>query len=741
MSLGSAMGFIKFENSNNSHRNTGVFHQQHNGNSPNRVPGSSDTGFSVRKLSLLPEMWFTHENEEDSNRLLKAGRSKSFSVNTGRRSSDKRFNNKDFLSNDDSSIPVPNIATPVSFSQDFKEITEIVGQIKDEEEDLFDLQQTDNEQQQRNKKLSEKLQNVKNVIFVEQQQDLVENRQEQCNYGSENSLLFVETEEVAASDGVRKRVRTNADDSIGTLPSYRMTSLIESAAFNSATDQIDLKPLTTNDANGTSFSMGKLDGISTTSTNDGIIDSVDLPPLGGRDPHKHLGKPEPALILFFEVLFPFIIAGLGMVFAGLVFDRVQHWAFYQAVPQALILVPALLGLKGNLEMTLASRLSTQSNTGKMDNSEQVYSIVLANIALIETQAIVVTFLATGAAMALSWIPNGQIDWEHGTLLAAAALSTASLASLALSMVMICVILGAKRWNINPDNVATPIAASLGDLTTLTILSMFGNVYLSAYKTQHWLNISAVLFFVFLLPICTMLAAREPSSRQVLRYGWSPIIFSMLISSNGGFVLERAIQKYSTMALYQPIMNGVGGNLAAVAASKLSTFYHRNSVPGTLPCDWTMQRFTSFSRAFFSADEDSRSARVLLMLCVPGHIFFNWVISILHSQSGQYVQGPLFTALYLSAALAQVTILLFISQWLIALMWLWRQNPDNAAIPYLTAMGDLLGTSFLYIAFCTLELLKPEELHNFNNNNNININPEQQQQQHMLMSSTTTQVPI
>lgn len=296
------------------------------------------------------------------------------------------------------------------------------------------------------------------------------------------------------------------------------------------------------------------------------------------------------------------------------------------------------------------------------------------------------------------------------------------------MIMIFVILGAKWWNINPDNVATPIAASLGDLTTLTMLSMFGNVFLSAYKTQHWLNITAVLFFIFLLPMCTMLAMRDPSARQVLRYGWSPIVFSMMISSSGGFVLERAVLEYKQMPLYQPVMNGVGGNLAAVAASKLSTFYHRTSVPGALPYDWTMQRFISFSRAFFSADEDSRSARVFLMLCVPGHIFFNWVISILHSQSDQYVQGPLFTALYLSAALAQVMILLFICQWMIALMWLWRQNPDNAAIPYLTAIGDLLGTSFLYLAFCTLELLKPEELHH------------QADKMAVIGSSSTTQMP-
>ena len=36
----------------------------------------------------------------------------------------------------------------------------------------------------------------------------------------------------------------------------------------------------------------------------------------------------------------------------------QHWDVYTNVGELFILVPALLGLKGNLEMTLASRLST-----------------------------------------------------------------------------------------------------------------------------------------------------------------------------------------------------------------------------------------------------------------------------------------------------------------------------------------------------------------------------------------------
>jgi len=36
-----------------------------------------------------------------------------------------------------------------------------------------------------------------------------------------------------------------------------------------------------------------------------------------------------------------------------------------------------------------------------------------------------------------------------------------------------VIIGSHKCKINPDNIATPIAASLGDLTTLAILASIG----------------------------------------------------------------------------------------------------------------------------------------------------------------------------------------------------------------------------------------------------------------------------
>lgn len=43
-------------------------------------------------------------------------------------------------------------------------------------------------------------------------------------------------------------------------------------------------------------------------------------------------------------------------------------------------------------------------------------------------------------------------------------------SLSVGLVMIGVIIGSRKVGINPDNVATPIAASLGDLITLSLLA-------------------------------------------------------------------------------------------------------------------------------------------------------------------------------------------------------------------------------------------------------------------------------
>ena len=96
---------------------------------------------------------------------------------------------------------------------------------------------------------------------------------------------------------------------------------------------------------------------------------------GAREPEGE-AKCEGWSEVLIQVFPPYLCAGLGMVAAGLVLDTVQHWPVFLAMPELFILVPALIGLKGNLEMTLASRLSTHANLGHLDTLHQTTETAL-----------------------------------------------------------------------------------------------------------------------------------------------------------------------------------------------------------------------------------------------------------------------------------------------------------------------------------------------------------------------------
>ncbi|KAK5639106.1 hypothetical protein RI129_011598 [Pyrocoelia pectoralis] len=403
-----------------------------------------------------------------------------------------------------------------------------------------------------------------------------------------------------------------------------------------------------------------------------------------------------------QTFIPFLLAGFGMVMASLLLDIVQHWSVYQNVSEVYILVPALLGLKGNLEMTLASRLSTHANLGNMDTAHQQWSLIIGNLALIQCQALVVGFLASLAAVVLGWVPNGEFNTEHALLLCASSVVTASGASFILGLVMVGVILFSRKFNINPDNVSTPIAASLGDLTTLACLSWLASLFYHNLSVFPWLSTLVIVLSVVLIPVWAWLASRNVYSRQVLDSGWTPVISAMLISSLGGLILDFTVSQYKGVAVFQLIINGVGGNLVAVQASRISTELHSKATLGHLPKGMKICLNPCATFCDKSKTKHSSTARMLLLMVIPGHLIFSYTISYL--QAGHTSFTPIFMLVYLTAAVLQVFCLLYIAQVMIAWMWQAGIDPDNSAIPYLTAIGDLLGTFLLGVAFQLLFLI-------------------------------------
>lgn len=179
-------------------------------------------------------------------------------------------------------------------------------------------------------------------------------------------------------------------------------------------------------------------------------------------------KHESSWALTLQIVVTLVVAGAGTVGAGMLLDTVQDWSVYQNVSEMFIMVPPLLGLKGNLEMTLASRLTTLAHLGQLSKGKQRWYSFGGELALTKAQSVVFAFLASFVAVALGAIRSRQVQFSHFLLLCASGMVAAFGASLFLGILIVAVILVSRRCRFNPDNIATPMVASFGDLLTVDL---------------------------------------------------------------------------------------------------------------------------------------------------------------------------------------------------------------------------------------------------------------------------------
>ena len=234
----------------------------------------------------------------------------------------------------------------------------------------------------------------------------------------------------------------------------------------------------------------------------------------------------------------------------------------------------------------------------------------------------------------------------------------------------------NKIGIDPDNFATPLASSFGDVITLSLLSFFSS---SAYTSSSIMALLPLLFcYLLALPALFSLVQACPHTQQALRTGWKPVLAAMAISGAGGKILNLAISKFPDIATFQPVINGVGGNIVSIHASRLSTDIHKRhqTLKGT---------------------SDEISGVSLLFLSVASHIVFILIIDFINGSSMDKEKLK-FLVYFLAAAVAQISLLLALAKKVVEMLWQSNVDPDDAAIPYLSASADLLGGAFLTVAF-------------------------------------------
>lgn len=377
-----------------------------------------------------------------------------------------------------------------------------------------------------------------------------------------------------------------------------------------------------------------------------------------------------------------LLAGFGNLGAGFILSNVQNWRVFIRVSELLVLEPTLLGLKGNIEMCMAARLSTQANLGNMDSWKSTFKMVRGNLSLDLAQATTVATVASIGVVVFSLIQRMSagvnplaepFDFLYTlSIVLSSCLITACTASVLLGKsicssdcnnydnesilgsLLVTIIITSYRLKMNPDNIGSPVAASLGDVITLSLLAGYASVMFEntppSFPPFPVLPVTVISCLLSLLPIWFVIAWKNDFTRPSVFSGWIPIFIAVLLSTCSGFLLDYASSDFVRYAIFQPVMNGIGGNLVAIHSSRMSTTLHKSGSLGELPDGTTM--FRSPFRAFFDkADANIEMARNLLLMAIPAHIVYLVVTVVLKEN---IVLTLPFILMYISAAILQVS---------------------------------------------------------------------------------------
>ncbi|KAJ7491040.1 Mg transporter [Mycena latifolia] len=398
---------------------------------------------------------------------------------------------------------------------------------------------------------------------------------------------------------------------------------------------------------------------------------------------------------------------VGLLFTGELLDHVSRWRAMREVDQLIMIIPVILNLKGNLEMNLSARLGTAANVGELDDPPNRRSIVVGNLALLQVQATVVSFVAAGVSLVLGLVVP-RIHPEQETLViprrprptlplpsegprksgfptfimvASTAMTAACLSSLLLGSFMCGLVVLCRRFGRDPDNIAPPIASCLGDLVTLILLGLVSSVLVIFLRTP--IPFTLAILVVLSALSCGMFTRRNPHVAPLLTQGWAPLFGAMVISSGTGIVLDLFVSRYDGFALLAVVISGLPGAVGAIFASRLSTRLHAAALALAPPVTSGM------------AEPSPRLVMItLLIVTLPVEIIF---LSILAGLG--WLRLPLaFVALSVVFFCIAVSSSLLIARWLTNMLWKRNLDPDMYALPIHSALMDLIGQLLLVLCF-------------------------------------------
>ncbi|HVL27081.1 MAG TPA: magnesium transporter [Acidimicrobiales bacterium] len=363
-----------------------------------------------------------------------------------------------------------------------------------------------------------------------------------------------------------------------------------------------------------------------------------------------------------------IVAGvvLGSIIG--IFDR---------LPGLLIMVPAAIGLRGNISTAFGNRLSTSIHTGQFRLSRRRRSLLMQNL---EASFILSAALSVGLAVvaklgAIAFGVEGAVPVHS---LALISITAGLLSSLVVHTVTVVLAWATVRFGWDLDNVIAPVDSTFGDVLTLP----------SLWLTSHLVGMPGEALLAWLLIAASLavfaygLFGPGEIVRDVTRQSWPILLAAVCVQTLAGVILEQrldALVVLPALLVLQPAFVSSAGALGGILSSRLASRLHLGvvqptAVPGRGP---------------------RRDALVLVGLAVAVYLFDGAAAHGAARLTGLHSPGLLpMTALSLVAGLISVAFVLVIAYYGTILAYRFRLDPDIYGIPAVTSSVDFAGSLVL-----------------------------------------------
>ena len=283
------------------------------------------------------------------------------------------------------------------------------------------------------------------------------------------------------------------------------------------------------------------------------------------------------------------ISSGGDLIAGFALGQMTHRL--NMLPGLLILVPAAIGMRGNIFGAVGSRLGTSIHTGLFKVTRErtgvLYQNAYASLALsIATSA----FLAVAARVISS--ATGLTSISMWDFLVISVLGGVVSSAVVLALTVLLAMMGYRRdWDL--DAIAAPVVTFMGD--TITLPSLFAASYLVLGRTSgglttrvHYVTvIIGVALAVFsLAALVAGLRTKLPAARRIFRESIVVLAFAGVMDLFAGTVVQHRIQRFNAvpalLVLIPPFLEDAG-SLGSIVAARLSSKLHLGSIrPKLIP---------------------------------------------------------------------------------------------------------------------------------------------------------------